>query len=411
MHVIAGFAVSSPCFSACDILQWILTSENYREVSGVMMQKLSEKKWFNGAVIACIGVAFYVILTHIGVCLKALGTFIGFFKPVLLGMVFAYVMSPLAKFFYHRVFRKMKLGKTRWYLSVVVTVVLTLLALFLLLGTLIPQLLQSLKMFSENFDSYARSLILWLEQSPLSAFIDTESLGTVSENAMSSVSSFVKNNAGNLLSIAASSGKNILTIVIALILAVYMLIDSRNGLVSTIKFIRLILPKETYEVFLDFILRCDTILVNYIVQSLLDGLIVGAVNAIFMAFCRMPYIGLVSVVVGITNLIPNFGPVIGCVIGGFILLLVDPMQAVMFIIFTLALQFVDGYIIKPRLFANSLGVSGLLILISTIVLGNMFGIPGILLSIPAAAVFSFVYNDYFVPWKEGRKNKEHTEAL
>ena len=375
-----------------------------------MKQNLSEKKWFNGAVIACIGVAFYVILTHLGICLKALGTFIGFFKPVLLGAVFAYVMSPLAKFFYHRVFRKMKLGKTRWYLSVVVAVILTLLAVLLLLGTLIPQLLQSLRMFSENFDTYARSLILWLEQSPLSIFIDTESLGTVSGNAMSSVSSFVKNNAGNLLSIAASSGKNILTIAIALILAVYTLIDSRNVLVGVRKFIRLMLPKEAYEVFLDFILRCDTILVNYIVQSLLDGLIVGIVNAVFMAFCRMPYIGLVSVVVALTNLIPNFGPVIGGGIGGFILLLVDPMKALMFVIFTLALQFIDGYIIKPRLFSNSLGVSGLLILISTIVLGNMFGIPGILLSIPAAAVFSFVYNDYFVPWKEGRKKDEHPAA-
>ena len=163
--------------------------------------------------------------------------------------------------------------------------------------------------------------------------------------------------------------------------------------------------KEGYELFLDFILRCDTILVNYIVQSLLDGLIVGVVNAIFMAFCRMPYIGLISVVVGITNLIPNFGPIIGAVIGGFILLLVNPMQALMFLVFTLVLQFVDGYILKPKLFSNSLGVSGLLILISTIVLGNMFGILGILLSIPAAAVLSFAYNDYFVPWKEKRNNR------
>ena len=367
--------------------------------------KLSEQKWFNGAVIACIGVAFYVILTNFDTVLKILGTFIGFFKPVILGIILAYIMSPLAKFFYYRVFRKMKLGKARWYVSTICAVVLTLLAILVLLGTLIPQLLQSIAMFSANIDDYAKTLVLWLQKSPLREMIDMDSLETVSQNALESISAFVKNNARNILGIAASSGKNILSVVIALILAIYILLDSRTVLVHVRKFISLILPKEGYELFLDFILRCDTILVNYIVQSLLDGLIVGVVNAIFMAFCRMPYIGLISVVVGITNLIPNFGPIIGAVIGGFILLLVNPMQALMFLVFTLVLQFVDGYILKPKLFSNSLGVSGLLILISTIVLGNMFGILGILLSIPAAAVLSFAYNDYFVPWKEKRNNR------
>ena len=154
---------------------------------------------------------------------------------------------------------------------------------------------------------------------------------------------------------------------------------------------------------MDFMLRCDIILVSFIGQSLLDAMIIGAANAIFMAVCRMPYIGLVSVVVGVTNLVPNFGPIIGAAIGGFILLLVSPEDALIFLCFTVALQFVDAYILKPKLFANSLGVSGLLILISTIVLGNMFGIVGILLAIPAAAILSFLYHDYFLPRQEGRR--------
>ncbi len=359
----------------------------------------------------CIGVAFYVLLSNLGAVLKALGTFLGFFKPVFLGAVIAYAISPLTKFFYHRVFRKMKIGKARWCLSVAVSVALMLLAVALLLGTLNPQLLQSLIMLAENIDDYTRSLIVWLEGNKLSSVIDTASLETVSENALESISAFVKDNASSLLSAAATSGKNVLTGLIALILAVYFLVDTRRVLINIRKFFTLILPRGAAEVFLDFILRCDTILVSYIVQSIIDAMIVGSVNAVFMAVCRMPYIGLVSVIVGVTNLIPNFGPIIGGAIGAFVILLVDPMQALMFAGFTLLLQLVDGYILKPKLFSNSLGVSGLLILISTIVLGNMFGIPGILVSIPSAAVLSFIYNDYFVPWKEEKRRRSRVTDI
>ena len=142
---------------------------------------------------------------------------------------------------------------------------------------------------------------------------------------------------------------------------------------------------------------------SFLGQSLLDSLIVGTVNAIFMLICRMQSVGLVSAVVAVTNLIPNFGPIIGAVVGGFVLFLVNPLHALMFVIFCVLLQFVDAYILKPKLFSSSLGVSGLLILVASIVLGNMFGIVGMLLSIPAAAILSFIYNDYLLPRQEQRR--------
>ena len=168
---------------------------------------------------------------------------------------------------------------------------------------------------------------------------------------------------------------------------------------------RAVFSRETTVEIMDFTLRCDTILMSYIGQSLLDALIVGTANAIYMLAFRMQYVGLVSVVVSVTNLIPNFGPIIGAVVGGFVLFLVNPFHALMFVIFCILLQFVDAYILKPKLFSSSLGVSGLLILVASIVLGNMFGILGMLLSIPAAAILSFIYNEYLLP----RQEKSQTE--
>ena len=119
-----------------------------------------------------------------------------------------------------------------------------------------------------------------------------------------------------------------------------------------------------------------------------------------MAIVGLPYIGLVSMVVAVMNLIPTFGPIIGGAIGAFLLLLVKPWYAVVFIIFTLILQTVDGYILKPKLVGDSVGVSGLWVLIGVIVGGKMFGIVGILLCIPAVAILDMLYSDFLLPWLE-----------
>lgn len=148
---------------------------------------------------------------------------------------------------------------------------------------------------------------------------------------------------------------------------------------------------------------------RYLVFSLLDALIVGVITAIIMLILRMPYVGLISVVAAVTNLIPTFGPVIGAVIGGFFLLLVKPVYAIMFIAITLVLQVADGYIIKPKLFGNSLGVSGLLILLAIVTMGNAFGIGGILLAIPVAAICDFTYREGFLPYLQRRKERKQAE--
>ena len=128
-----------------------------------------------------------------------------------------------------------------------------------------------------------------------------------------------------------------------------------------------------------------------------------------MVVAGMPYVAIISVVVGVTNLAPTFGPMIGAVIGAFILVLVKPWYALLFLIFTLILQTLDGYVIKPRLFGEQLGVSAVWILISLVIGGRLLGVPGILLAIPFAAIVDFVYQDYVIKWLE-TQNEEHKKG-
>ena len=147
------------------------------------------------------------------------------------------------------------------------------------------------------------------------------------------------------------------------------------------------------------------------VFNLLDALVIGCINAMFMAIAGIPYVGLVSFIVGVTNLIPTFGPIIGAVIGALLLALVKLRYAIIFLIFTVVLQICDGYLVKPKLFGTSLGVSSLWILVGVVVGGRMFGTAGMLLAIPAVAIIDDLYSDYFMPWLERRaRRREEAKA-
>ena len=367
-----------------------------------MKKKITETKWFPYTVAACIAVLLYVLLDNMGSITNGLMTFLGYFSSIVWACVLAYIMNPLAKLLDSKVFRKIENASLRWTASVVGTVIIVVLVIAFLLGTLIPQLANSAMMLLGNMDTYLASLQDLLESLNLTGFLNVEQLMDSSSDVAKQLQSYLTENANNLLNASAAAGKSVVGFVIALILSIYMLSskDSLKGGVTHL--LRTLMTSKHYERLIKFLTRCDTILVNYIISSLLDAAIIGVANCIFMLLMGMQYTGLISVVVGVTNLIPTFGPIIGAVVGAFILVLVKPWHALVFLIFTVILQFLDPYVIKPKLFGNSLGVSGLLILVSVIVCGNMFGVIGILLAIPLAAILNFIYLDELIPALEKR---------
>ena len=143
---------------------------------------------------------------------------------------------------------------------------------------------------------------------------------------------------------------------------------------------------------------------------MLDAIGVGVVNAIFMLVAGLPNVALISVIVGVANLLPTFGPIAGGIIGAFLLFLEDPMYALLFVIFTLILQTIDGYVVKPKLFGDSMGLPSVLTLIAIVIGGKLFGPVGVLLSIPTAAVLSILYSESLLPWLTRKKNERKNYA-
>lgn len=370
------------------------------------------QKWYNNAVAILIGVVGYVTLTNLGKISGTLQVIGSYFMPVIYGCVIAYMVNPLAAMLQRSIFSGIRNESVKWGLSIFLGMFMVILVLACLLFMLIPQLIDSVALLIGNMDTYVATMdrmIRNLNIPGLDIESQLEGLATSSEDLIKTATQFLSTSLRSIVSASRGVGRNLVNLFLALILSFYLLGSKESIKAGSKRLMKAALPDRLYETIRTFLNRCNNILVRYIVFSILDAIIVGGVNALFMAITGMQYIGLISAVVGITNLIPSFGPVIGGAIGCFILLLVNPWHALAFLIFTLVLQTVDGYLIKPKLFGNSLGVSGLLILVSIVVFGNIMGILGILLAIPLAAIIDFSYEEYFLPFLERRKERARLE--
>ena len=363
-----------------------------------MLKKFQSKRWYPYAVALCIAVVLYVVLVHLPAVIDGLQTFGRFFNTVVIGCIVAYLMNPLAKLYERKLFKNLKKGS--WGVSVILAFATFVAALFLLALALVPQLINSITGFVTNAPEYQNQIHMILEKLGATSFIYVP--GSADE-AADQVLDFLKGYGESITAFLTGFVKGIVNIVIGAVLSLYLLAAKSTLKKDGKELLSAILMDDKLKTTLYFIRRCNFILNRYMVFTLLDAMIIGAINAIAMLVLRMPYVGLISVIVAITNLIPTFGPVIGAVIGGFLLLLVNPIYAVMFIAITVVLQVADGYIIKPKLFGNTLGVSGLLILIAIVTMGNAFGIGGILLAIPVAAIFDFSYREGLLPYLQKRK--------
>ena len=365
-----------------------------------------KNRWVENTIAICIGVVLFVLLENLGGVFGWIGKFFRFITPVIVGLAIAYVIDPLARLFEHHLFGKLKSWQLRRMLAVILALVLIFALVVLLMVYLVPQLVDSVTQFVNNLDSYSASLKKWIQDfgGKFEKFpINPAKVNDFLDNIVNNLVKWVGDNKEVILNKGFEFGNGLLTFILGLILAIYFLFGKYFLVAGGKRFLRASMSQEKYKGTMQFFSRCNAIMTRYVAFDVLDGIIIGVLNAIFMAIMGMPYIVLISVVVGVTNLAPTFGPLVGAVIGAFILVLVNPLDALIFLIFTLALQTVDGYILKPKLFGDSLGVSSVVILVFIILGGRMFGILGVLLSIPLAAIVDFSYHDYILARMERKR--------
>ena len=347
-----------------------------------LFERLKSKKYFVMFLVAAGAITYYMFLQKFDSVRSFFAGVLTALNPFIWGGAIAYLLNPIAKFFERTLFGKMKKEKVAHTLSVLLTLLVALAVMAVLTITIVPQIVSSFVMLFNNLEGYFNVLQKTLNRLAASIpFIDPDTLNIDKligswEQIFMSISDWIVKNIDGIIGGAYKLGNGVFNGVISVIFSIYVLLD-----------------KKDLKRFGEIVRKSNRIFLVYIGGSLLDSLIVGVANYIFMLIMGMPYSLLISAIVAITNLIPNFGPFIGAVPSGLILLLVDPWDALWFIIFTLILQFLDGNVIKPLLFSDSTGLRPVWVLISIIIGGHIMGIVGMLIGIPVFAILSFLINE------------------
>lgn len=331
--------------------------------------------------------------------------------PVVIGGVISYLINPIVNFFNklltrlclklhvsHRIAGNLSTG-----LSIFISLALVLLLIYTLLSLILPELYQSITKLVANFDGYVDTIQNWFYN--LHIFEDNpalyDNLSAMVEKMMANFETFITDQLlgkiSNLLS-GLTTGligvfNTILDVVVGLIVSVYILYSKRKYVGKAKKFTYAFFKPQVANTILHMSSRCNQIFGGFISGKLLDSLIIGMMCFLGLSIFKMPYALLISVIIGVTNIIPFFGPFIGAVPSALLVLLSDPTnikQVLVFVIFILCLQQFDGNILGPKILGDSTGLSALMVVVSILLGGGFFGFIGMILGVPCFAVIHYL---------------------
>ncbi len=337
---------------------------------------------------------FFIVLRYQG--LKAYLDIVSLaLQPVMAGVVIAYVLCPVAKFL-ERQFRRVKgLSRAARPLSVVFTLIFAMGILGLFCALVLPQVVESIRSLVVDLPAMLETQLTRLE-SYLEA--DSDAAATAMQ-MITSVETFlmtwIKENlfatVSNVAVSVLSVGSAVVNFVVSIVVMVYLLLDRERYLAQCKKlFYAVSRNKRFNRIVMETVHQADQIFSGFISGKLLDSLIVGIICFICLTFLKMPYALLVSVIVGVTNIIPMFGPFIGAIPSAFLILLVSPSKCIVFLIFVIILQQLDGNVIGPRILGNSTGLSALYVTVAMLLFGKLMGFVGMIVGVPLFATLYYI---------------------
>ena len=356
----------------------------------------------------CILVLFFV-LANIHSFSGMVGTLFTIASSVLYGFLFAYLLNPFVKLVDRLLLplllrrRKSKAAKRfSRVVGIIFAFIVAAALVYFLIELIVPQLGRSIRQIAYRMPGYYESIEVWilkiLEDNPKIK----ESVNVILEKGYVHLEDYIQNDLmGSLEKIVVSVTtsaysviREIINMVIGLVVAVYVLFSKDKFLAQAKKITVAAFPSERANRMMEHARQIDRIFNGFIIGKLIDSLIIGILCYIGMAILRMPYAVLIATIIGITNIIPYFGPILGTIPCALLILLDNPLQCFYFIIFVLVLQQIDGNIIGPRILGENLGISGFWILISITIGGGMFGLKGMLLGVPVFAVIYMLISDW-----------------
>lgn len=359
---------------------------------------MDEKKWLRRKpqtnldylAIVLIAVAFYMLLMNAQTFLNALGGVLNILSPFAGGVVIAYCLNPIVKVLMKHVFR----GKQKLLgLAMLIAYLVGLAIVVLLMVLIVPQTISSIMMFYQNFDGYAKNLMAMLQDLDarypsvdLSLTITAvENLNATMSDLLAIVVKAVTDRVPQIIGYVSGMATSLVAVFTAIFSSIYLLLQKDQLLRHARVLTRAFLPKTAAETTLRICHDANRNFGGFFAGKIVDSAIIGVMTFVSMQLLGLSYAPLISIIVGITNIIPVFGPFIGAVPGALILLFLEPVQALIFLVLILVIQQLDGNVIGPMILGDSIGISALWVLFSIVVGGDLFGLVGMVVGVPLFA--------------------------
>ncbi|MCL2087954.1 MAG: AI-2E family transporter [Oscillospiraceae bacterium] len=321
-------------------------------------------------------------------------------SPVFVGFAIAYLLSPAMIFFEDKVFCRLKFKKpVLRYMSVSVTYMSFLIVAALFLWVVMPRFIGSISDIVSNSNSYLESAQEFVDSTLKTADPDNP-LNTIAENLNGYIgkipSSLVRfaDDLSNLYAVVFNVINIVTNFLVGLILSIYLLANKEKFCLWSKKAIYAFIPTNSAKNLIGMTRQIHRTFGHFISARILESLIVGVICYIGMLVFGIPYAMLISVVVGVTNVIPFVGPFIGAIPSGILILLESPVKALIFGVFILILQQIDGNYIGPKLMGRSVGLPAFWVIVAILLGGGLFGVLGMFVAVPVFAVMLGLLNSF-----------------
>lgn len=346
-----------------------------------------------------------------------LGKVISIFSPFLLGIILAFVLNVLNNFIEKKIFGKIKpskiWNKIKRPLCITLSLILVFLTIFFVMNLLIPQLKNSASLFTDTLPAYKEDIIGILNKFD----VDESTVNKVGEyldNFGKVITDYIKGNSKDVITVTTEVATSVVNIIskgiITLVFAIYMIAQKETLSRQINKVMKAYLKPKTINKINTIGTLANKTFSNFVTGQCLEALIFGSLVFVGMLIFRFPYASTIGVLLGFTALIPIFGAFIGTAIGFILIMMVSPVKAILFVVFIIVLQQIEGNLIYPRVVGKSIGLPGMWVLLSVTVGGSIGGILGMLIATPLCsllyALFTKMVNDRLKSNKIVTKVKE-----
>ena len=360
-----------------------------------------DKDFKNKLLLITYGVVLYVLLSNYKWIINLSNTIINLIYPFIIGLFIAAILNIIMDSFEKS--KWLKKNKHKRGISLILSIVSIIAIIAFLIMILVPEMKKAGSIFIDNIPEYKENLYSIGKKMS----IPKKTLNKITNTSWTTdLTKYIKKNYSNILSVAGSIFSALYNFLIGFIFAIYILTDKDNLKRQFNKLLEVILPKDINKKIKDISTISYKSFSDFMKIQCVEACILGSLCFIGMLIFGFPYAAPVSVLVGVTALIPVFGALIGCVIGAFLIFMINPIRSITFIIYFLILQQLENNLIYPHVVGNKVGLPSIWVLVAVIIGGGLGGVIGMLLGIP---ILSMVYASLRV-YVNQKKQERKVEA-